>query len=91
MTSIIYFKFRAMKAYESLMFDGHFLSVKELKQLIADKRGLVGGTAGELVLSEPPEGPELADDAQIPKGAAERSWATRSLAHLPRTQVRAFW
>ncbi len=68
MTSIIYFKFRAMKAYESLMFDGHFLSARELKQLIADKRGLVGGAAGDLVLSEPPDGPEFTDDAQIPKG-----------------------
>ncbi|GAX79293.1 hypothetical protein CEUSTIGMA_g6734.t1 [Chlamydomonas eustigma] len=69
MTSTMYFKFRAMKAYETLLFDGHFLSVGELKQLIAEKRGLLGAAA-ELVLSEPPDGPEYNDDGhQIPKGS----------------------
>jgi E3 ubiquitin-protein ligase RBBP6 len=79
MTSTMYFKFRAMKAYETLLFDGHFLSVGELKQLIAEKRGLLG-VAAELVLSDPPDGPEYNDDNhQIPKGGPFRMAAVISL------------
>jgi hypothetical protein len=66
--SIVYFKFRAQLAYETVVFDGHFISVGELKRLICQKKSL-GDAVNELSLSDPKNGTEFTDDAtQIPKG-----------------------
>ncbi|GAX78597.1 hypothetical protein CEUSTIGMA_g6036.t1 [Chlamydomonas eustigma] len=58
-----------MKANKPRLLDGHFLSVEENKQRIAEKRGVLGA-AEELVLSEAPDDPEYNDNGhQIPKGS----------------------
>lgn len=34
----VHFKFKSTKAFDSVSFDGHFVSVKELRALIAEKK-----------------------------------------------------
>mmetsp|Transcript_29727 Transcript_29727/g.65769 ORF Transcript_29727/g.65769 Transcript_29727/m.65769 type:complete len:788 (-) Transcript_29727:698-3061(-) len=68
--SIVYFKFRSQLAYETVMFDGHFVSVGELKRLIAQKKSMGADAVAELVLTDPRTNTEYADDnAQISKGS----------------------
>lgn len=71
MTGVVNFKFKSALAYDSVKFDGAFISVTELKGLIAEKKGL-GSTAGnELLLSDPRTKAEYTDEAQlIPKNSS---------------------
>lgn len=65
---LVYVKFRAQLSWDPISFDGHFISVGELKRLVCDKKSL-GDAVAELVLSDP-SGSEYSDDAaQIPKGS----------------------
>ncbi len=41
MTSVIHFKFRSALLSETLNFDGDYLSLLDLKRLIAKKKGLL--------------------------------------------------
>ena len=71
MASVINFKFKSALSYDSIKFDGAFISVGELKGLIAEKKGLGLDLGAELVLSDPRTKAEYADGAQlIPKSSA---------------------
>ena len=68
---MINFKFRSALAYDSVKFDGAFVSVGELRGLIAEKKGLGQDLGAELVLSDPRTKSEYTDSAQlIPKSSA---------------------
>lgn len=64
MSGKVHFKFRSALSYDTVAFDGHFISVGELKRLIADKKGLGKDVSAELVLSEPRTNVEYTDDTQ---------------------------
>ena len=71
MTSVINFKFKSALSYDSVKFDGAFISVGELKGIIADKKGLSQDLRAELVLSDPRTKTEYTDAAQLlPKSSA---------------------
>lgn len=53
MSGIVHFKFKSSNTYDSVSFDGAFVSVGELKNLIADKKGLNKDATSELLLSDP--------------------------------------
>ena len=53
MSGIVHFKFKSSNAYDSVSFDGAFVSVGELKVLIAEKTGLSKDATSELLLSDP--------------------------------------
>jgi hypothetical protein len=53
MSGIIHFKFKSSTSYDSVGFDGAFVSVGELKVLIAEKKGLSKDATSELLLSDP--------------------------------------
>jgi len=53
MSGIIHFKFKSSNSYDSVGFDGAFVSVGELKVLIAEKKGLSKDATSELLLSDP--------------------------------------
>lgn len=92
------FKFRSEREYDTVVFDGAFVSVGELKRLIAEKRRLDEDAANELVLSTV-QGVDYRDDAeQLPKSSSvlvKRAPALRSRAGArpqqqgPATQVQA--
>ncbi|KAG1670748.1 hypothetical protein FOA52_013975 [Chlamydomonas sp. UWO 241] len=65
--SVVYFKFRAQLSFDSILFDGHFISIGELKRLICAKKSIAD--AAELHLSDPKTKEEYREDsAQLPKG-----------------------
>ena len=49
----MHFKFKSSNSYDSVSFDGSFVSIAELKVLIADKKGLSKDATSELLLSDP--------------------------------------
>jgi len=53
MSGIIHFKFKSSNSYDSVGFEGAFISVSELKVLIAEKKGLSKDATSELLLSDP--------------------------------------
>lgn len=53
MSGVVHFKFKSSNAYDSVGFEGAFVSVGELKVLIADKKGLSKDATSELLLSDP--------------------------------------
>mmetsp|Transcript_35793 Transcript_35793/g.113091 ORF Transcript_35793/g.113091 Transcript_35793/m.113091 type:complete len:101 (-) Transcript_35793:1011-1313(-) len=73
MSGSVHFKFKSALNYDTVSFDGVFISVSELKKSIADKKHLPKGSEAELVVC----------DAQTNEGARRRAPATR-LSPLPR-------
>ena len=53
MSSVVHFKFKSSTLYDSVSFDGAFITVGELKVLIAEKKSLTKDATAELVLSDP--------------------------------------
>ena len=71
MTGVVNFKFKSALAYDSVKFDGAFISVGELKGLIAEKKGLGADAGQELLLSDPRTKSEYSDESQlIPKNSS---------------------
>lgn len=64
MASAVRFKFRAELNYSNLQFDGHYISVGELKRLIAEKKGLGFDAANELQLIDATSKREYDDDGE---------------------------
>ena len=60
----MHFKFKSAISYDSVHFDGAFVTVGELKNLIADKKGLAREAVVELILSDPRTNAEYKDDSQ---------------------------
>ena len=70
MSGVIYFKFRGTLQHEQLLFDGHFITVGEVKRLIAEKKGLGREGAAELILSDAGGLVEYQDSQQqLPKSS----------------------
>jgi hypothetical protein len=51
MASTVHYKFKSQKDYDSVNFDGMFISVGDLKSAIVDKKGLGRDQACELLLT----------------------------------------
>ena len=69
--SQVHFKFKSAVDYDSVSFDGPFVSVGELKTLVAERAGMGPAAARELVLSDPRTGDEYRSDAAlVPKSAS---------------------
>lgn len=71
MSGIVYWKLRSQVARNTVTFDGHFVSVGELKRLIAAKLSLGPEAAEELVLTDPQNAQKeyREDTEQLPKGS----------------------
>ena len=48
MSGVVHFKFGHAQGFDRLTFEGHFISVGDLKRLITEKRQLGSGPAGAL-------------------------------------------
>lgn len=71
MTSTIRFKFRAELNFSNLSFDGHYITVGELKRLIAEKKGLGIDAISELQLTDATAKRDLDNDSeQVMKNSA---------------------
>ena len=67
----MHFKFKSSTAFDSVRFDGAFVSVAELRGLIAEKKGFGADATAELVLSDPQTQEEYVDDGKlIPKSSS---------------------
>ena len=64
-TPTVHYKFKSQKDYDSVVFDGMFLSVGDLKRSIVDKKGLARDQACELLLTNAQNDEELVDDAAM--------------------------
>ena len=53
MSGVVHFKFKSSNSYDAVGFEGAFVSVGELKILIAEKKGLNKDATSELLLSDP--------------------------------------
>ena len=51
MASIVHYKFKSQKDFDTITFDGMFISVGDLKRQIVDKKGLARDQACELLLT----------------------------------------
>lgn len=65
MSGVVHFKFKSAISFDSVQFDGAFVSVGELKNLIAEKKGLGREATVELILSDPRTHAEYKDDAHL--------------------------
>ena len=65
MASTVHYKFKSQKDYDSIEFDGMFISVGDLKRQITDKRGLGRDQAMELQLTNAQTNEEYEDDAVL--------------------------
>ena len=68
----IHYKFKSQKSYDTVTFDGVYISVANLKQLIAEKKGLDKEGTAELLLTNVTEdgkvqgeGQDLTDDQSL--------------------------
>ena len=67
----IHYKFKSQKSYDTVTFDGVYISVANLKQLIAEKKGLDKEGTAELLLTnvtdgkDGGEGQDLTDDQSL--------------------------
>ena len=68
----IHYKFKSQKSYDTVTFDGVYISVANLKQLIAEKKGLDKEGTAELLLTnvtedgkDVGEGQDLTDDQSL--------------------------
>jgi hypothetical protein len=68
MTSVIHFKFRSALLSETLNFDGDYLSLLDLKRLIAKKKGLLNAADIDFAITNKITGEEYTkEDTFIPK------------------------
>lgn len=51
MASLVHYKFKSQKDFDTVTFDGMFISVGDLKRQIVDKKGLARDQACELLLT----------------------------------------
>ena len=65
MSGVVHFKFGHAHGFDRLNFEGHFISVGDLKRLITEKRQLGTGPAGALALADPETGTEYLDDGHL--------------------------
>ena len=65
MSGVVHFKFGHAQGFDRLTFEGHFISVGDLKRLITEKRQLGSGPAGALALADPETGAEYGDDGHL--------------------------
>ncbi|KAI8474827.1 MAG: DWNN domain-containing protein, partial [Monoraphidium minutum] len=71
MSGVVHFKFKSSLVKDSVTFDGHYISVGELKRLIATKKGLGAEGGAELELSDWNTRAVYAVDAeQIPRNTS---------------------
>lgn len=71
MSGVVHFKFRSALTYDNVSFDGHYVSVGEIKKLIADKKGLGVDGGAELELSDPQTKQVYKDDSvQLPRNSS---------------------
>jgi E3 ubiquitin-protein ligase RBBP6 len=67
----VHFKFKSSKAFESVTFDGPFISVANLKEMIIDKKKLRNGTDYDIKLSKPENDEEYTDEeCLVPKNTS---------------------
>lgn len=67
----IHFKFKAALKSDTVTFDGHYISVGEVKRLIANKKGLGADAYAELELSDPGSlSVHSNDSAQLPRNSS---------------------
>lgn len=80
----VHFKFMSARAYDSVSFDGGFVSVGELKRLIAARKSLSAEGAAELMLSDPETRAEYLNEGEmVPKNTSvlvKRAPAARAAA-----------
>ncbi|KAL3153885.1 hypothetical protein ABBQ32_013454 [Trebouxia sp. C0010 RCD-2024] len=68
MSGVVYFKFKSAISPDSLTFDGSFISVAELKNLIAARKGFGQDAGAELILTNPNSKEDYTNDTQqIPR------------------------
>ena len=65
MASTVHYKFKSQKDYDSVGFDGMFISVGDLKKSIVEKKGLARDQACELLLTNAQNDEEYSDDATM--------------------------
>ena len=84
MASTVHYKFKSQKDYDSIEFDGMFISVGDLKRQIVDKRGLGRDQAMELQLTNAQTNEDYEDDAVL-------VWKNTSVIakRVPRDQLAA--
>ena len=68
MSGVVYFKFKSAISPDSVTFDGSFISVAELKNLIAARKGFGQDAGAELILTNPSTKEDYTNDTQqIPR------------------------
>ena len=68
MSGVVYFKFKSAISPDSVTFDGSFISVAELKNLIAARKGFGQDARAELILTNPSTKQDYTTDTQqIPR------------------------
>ena len=68
MSGVVYFKFKSAISPDSVTFDGSFISVAELKNLIAARKGFGQDAGAELILTNPSSKEDYTNDTQqIPR------------------------
>lgn len=68
MSGVVYFKFKSAISPDSVTFDGSFISVAELKNLIAARKGFGQDAGAELILTNPSTKEDYNNDTQqIPR------------------------
>lgn len=68
MSGVVYFKFKSAISPDSVTFDGSFISVAELKNLIAARKGFGQDAGAELILTNPSTKEDYTvDTQQIPR------------------------
>ena len=81
MAASVRFKFRSELNYDTIAFDGAFVSVGELKRLIAEKKRLGADAVAELVLMNLAQQDYRDDAEQLPRSSTvlvKRAPAARS-------------
>ena len=68
MSGVVYFKFKSAISPDSVTFNGSFISVAELKNLIAARKGFGQDAGAELILTNPSSKEDYTNDTQqIPR------------------------
>ena len=84
MSGVVYFKFKSAISPDSVTFDGSFISVAELKNLIAARKGFGQDAGAELVLTNPSTKEDYTvETQQIPRQT------TVHVRRVPTTKPRA--
>jgi E3 ubiquitin-protein ligase RBBP6 len=88
--SLVHYKFKSQKDFDSLTFDGMFISVGELKRQIVEKKGLARDQACELLLTnaQSNEGAPTHDANPFPP-EKRNAVAAAQITHHPRPPVSA--